>query len=311
MEIILAIAPAIALIITLIIVSINKKQNDKVISSSYKIKELLKLNKAIKFHNVTTKFEVSKKYDNKRNFYRVEPGYLMASEIRSKLKYFSEYIYKIKENRNHKIIYQSEIKRILDSETSIDYATLKISEKSYKRREKRLFEKIIIPPIVDCKFLVKMTYSSPTGKGNLSKSGKFNFNDMLTSYDSVSRSYLDKKTYSELAATERGEMSDSLRYDILSRDQFRCTICGASAKEGVRLHVDHIVPISKGGKTIPGNLRTLCERCNVGKSNKLPSEPSLYVCERCGARMVLRQGVNGEFYGCSNYPKCTYTKNPK
>ena len=29
------------------------------------------------------------------------------------------------------------------------------------------------------------------------------------------------------------------------------------------------MPVSKGGRTEPGNLRTLCERCNMGKSDKI------------------------------------------
>ena len=34
------------------------------------------------------------------------------------------------------------------------------------------------------------------------------------------------------------------------------------------LEVDHIVPVSKGGKTEADNLQTLCWRCNRSKSNK-------------------------------------------
>lgn len=30
-------------------------------------------------------------------------------------------------------------------------------------------------------------------------------------------------------------------------------------------------------------------------------------CPRCGGKLVLREGRYGKFYGCSNYPKCTYT----
>lgn len=70
-------------------------------------------------------------------------------------------------------------------------------------------------------------------------------------------------------AEQRRLMTDSLRYDVLKRDGFRCQICGATAKDGYKLHVDHIVPVSKGGKTELSNLRTLCERCNMGKSDKL------------------------------------------
>ena len=68
---------------------------------------------------------------------------------------------------------------------------------------------------------------------------------------------------------ERSKLSASLRYDILKRDGFKCQICGATIKDGVKLHVDHIFPVSKGGKTEPNNLRTLCDKCNLGKSDKI------------------------------------------
>lgn len=64
-------------------------------------------------------------------------------------------------------------------------------------------------------------------------------------------------------------MTDSLRYDVLRRDGFRCQICGLTAQDGVKLHVDHIIPISKGGRTELSNLRALCDRCNWGKKNKI------------------------------------------
>ena len=31
------------------------------------------------------------------------------------------------------------------------------------------------------------------------------------------------------------------------------------------------------------------------------------ICPYCKTEMVLRQGKNGEFYGCKNFPKCRYT----
>ena len=75
-------------------------------------------------------------------------------------------------------------------------------------------------------------------------------------------------------AQQRRLMTDSLRYDVMQRDGFRCQLCGATAADGYKLHVDHIIPVSKGGKTEMGNLRTLCERCNMGKGAKIetPSE---------------------------------------
>lgn len=58
-----------------------------------------------------------------------------------------------------------------------------------------------------------------------------------------------------------------LRYEVLRRDRFRCVSCGASpaTDSGCVLHVDHIIPYSRGGKTTLRNLRTLCEKCNLGK----------------------------------------------
>ena len=72
----------------------------------------------------------------------------------------------------------------------------------------------------------------------------------------------------EFAKKQRAAMTPSLRHDILERDGFRCQHCGATAADGAKLHVDHIIPVAKGGKTEPSNLQTLCEECNLGKSDK-------------------------------------------
>ena len=60
-----------------------------------------------------------------------------------------------------------------------------------------------------------------------------------------------------------------LRFRVLQRDNFKCCACGASpAKDvSVELHVDHILPWSKGGETVFENLQTLCSKCNLGKSD--------------------------------------------
>jgi hypothetical protein len=63
-----------------------------------------------------------------------------------------------------------------------------------------------------------------------------------------------------------------LRWRVLQRDNFKCCGCGSSPAItlGVELHVDHIHPWSEGGETVLENLRTLCSKCNLGKSNLLP-----------------------------------------
>lgn len=60
-----------------------------------------------------------------------------------------------------------------------------------------------------------------------------------------------------------------LRFLVMQRDHFRCCACGASpAKDSsIELHIDHIIPWSKGGETTIDNLQTLCSKCNLGKSD--------------------------------------------
>ena len=62
-----------------------------------------------------------------------------------------------------------------------------------------------------------------------------------------------------------------LRFRVLLRDRFTCCGCGASPATtlGTELHVDHILAWSKGGETVLENLRALCSKCNLGKSNVL------------------------------------------
>lgn len=72
---------------------------------------------------------------------------------------------------------------------------------------------------------------------------------------------------------DRRQPSIGVRYRVLYRDRFRCVACGRSpaTDPGCELHVDHIIPFSKGGKTTPENLRALCAKCNLGKGSNLES----------------------------------------
>ncbi|MGB9587746.1 MAG: HNH endonuclease [Armatimonadota bacterium] len=64
---------------------------------------------------------------------------------------------------------------------------------------------------------------------------------------------------------ERKLISRKLRFAVLHRDNYRCRACGRSVEDGVKLQVDHIIPIDWGGKTELDNLQALCEECNAGK----------------------------------------------
>ena len=64
-----------------------------------------------------------------------------------------------------------------------------------------------------------------------------------------------------------------IRLKVLDRDNFRCMFCGRSPATdlGVKLHIDHIVPLAKGGNNDMCNLQILCEKCNKKKlANEWP-----------------------------------------
>lgn len=58
-----------------------------------------------------------------------------------------------------------------------------------------------------------------------------------------------------------------LRYRTLIHYGRRCMCCGATAKDGVKIHVDHIKPRSRYPELALefANLQVLCEPCNMGK----------------------------------------------
>lgn len=66
----------------------------------------------------------------------------------------------------------------------------------------------------------------------------------------------------------RTSMSQSRRFAIFKRDEYRCRICGANADDGVTLEVDHKVAVSAGGSDDDENLWTTCYDCNRGKGDR-------------------------------------------
>jgi hypothetical protein len=59
-----------------------------------------------------------------------------------------------------------------------------------------------------------------------------------------------------------------MRYQVLEAARGKCRLCGRSPRDGVKMHVDHVVPFSLGGLTEIPNLQSLCHECNLGKGNR-------------------------------------------
>jgi 5-methylcytosine-specific restriction endonuclease McrA len=86
----------------------------------------------------------------------------------------------------------------------------------------------------------------------------------------IERPRVTKAAPNNLKPEDRREPNIGIRFKVLQRDRFRCQLCGRSpaTEPNCTLHVDHIIPFSRGGKTTYENLRVLCVECNVGKSNR-------------------------------------------
>lgn len=58
----------------------------------------------------------------------------------------------------------------------------------------------------------------------------------------------------------------AVKLEVWKRDGGKCTVCGATDE----LHFDHIIPVAKGGTSLPAdNIQLLCARHNIGKRDKI------------------------------------------
>jgi len=59
------------------------------------------------------------------------------------------------------------------------------------------------------------------------------------------------------------------RRELWKRDFYTCQFCGTKPQTN-EFSIDHLLPISKGGKTIWQNVILACKKCNSQKADRLP-----------------------------------------
>ena len=62
-----------------------------------------------------------------------------------------------------------------------------------------------------------------------------------------------------------------LRRRVLERDGYYCVYCDADLRDA-EIHMDHVIPESKGGPTTYDNLQVTCRKCNLAKGVLTESE---------------------------------------
>ena len=288
------------IIYNFIIKKIIIKENNTVSELSSKIQKVIKLNESYDFKEIKqNKRSITEREYSRKSLDRVTGTSIIKYHIENNTDDIRTDIENAIYNINLLERYAKDVEKILlcESINNSEYSSNK-----YKRIEERVLKKIIYKKedfLITLK--IEVYYRSNSGNVNDSRKRKYVFKDLAIIYND----WKNGNKFEETKKQERKIMNDDIRYNVLKRDNYSCQICGATAKDGAKLHVDHIIPVSKGGKTVMNNLQTLCERCNIGKSDKTEND---YICPKCGGKLVRRKGKYGEFIGCSNYPKCHFIK---
>ena len=137
--------------------------------------------------------------------------------------------------------------------------------------EKSIVNKAVQTPVTQFNITVTLYCSKINGRIYDRKIQSFCVDEIFSFINRLKNKsgtfYNDRDIWNSLCRVERGKVSNKMRFSIYERDGYRCRRCGISERYAV-LEIDHIIPISKGGKSTYGNLQTLCRKCNYEKGNK-------------------------------------------
>lgn len=272
MLIYVSIAGIIALIILVIItvIIIPDRRKRVVQETSIQLKNLIKLNSQYNFDwNVQRQYQFGIYLQSKAKYDRYELIDLFDETITARYSELMRVANVISQNRRIYYQYSQELSNLNSEITQKQAKLLHIPYDKYIKIEQNLFLEQQIKPIINCSIICIASYTSPQGRNHYSKEAIYSIDQVPQRYKILQQKIVVQNSEKERRKRARSQMSDKLRYTILKRDGFRCKLCGRTADDGVKLHVDHIIPVSKGGESVPENLRTLCEDCNLGKSDEI------------------------------------------
>lgn len=231
---------------------------EHVVSTSKRYAYLLKLKDTIQPYKLNDAYTINRYMNSKAQLERINEFNQMINIIQGDQD-LQNLLELCKKNINLNSIYEQDMQ---DIPNFMENSTV---SKLYSKIEHKLSDDLTaeICPVIPV-FKIHFEYTSPKGRNTWYWDTVFSSEEMLDFSQQCKIIERNKQS----ARYQRSIMTADLRYNVMKRDGFRCVLCGRDASDGVKLHVDHIVPIAKGGKTIKSNLRTLCEDCNIGKKDK-------------------------------------------
>ena len=259
----------VAIVIAVYLFFTEKKRYNEVSQNSKLLVELRKLNSSVVFfREIDSCYQYTACCDKKATFDKYDVDIYFAEYIRDNLCEITLIVEHTEANYRAFLDYSQKCRSLYES---MHFVTDNKRRMYFAKIEKRIFEDERLYPVIDFTFRVYKKYVSPAGRNHYTDYRDYDCRDASRFVQKIRKEINESIAYQTTVQYERTRMTDSLRYDVMKRDGFRCQICGATQADGVKLHVDHIKPVSKGGKTVMSNLRTLCDRCNLGKSAKYDS----------------------------------------
>ena len=252
----------------------NRKYVDFVNEHSLAIRAIKELNSKYQFSPI---YPLIYKYcyDSTRNFEKVSCKDYLIYQFHLDTLSIRRIIKSRNNNISKKIDYKSKVDLTKDKLENFDVSIEDLNEEKLRNIESIIFNDLIEK--VNTDFFAEVHLYLTRGRMHRvvdEKKESFDLNEIIDALKSIDsskvkdgRRFYSGEVWNSIERVERAKVSNELRQEIFERDGYTCVNCGSTEKES--LEIDHIQPISKGGKTEPGNLQTLCRNCNIRKGNNI------------------------------------------
>lgn len=270
MLVVFVIIPAIIGLVFAIIGIVKHRYRKFIKKYSISVKRLNDLNSHFKFEKVDT-LELGHDYDSEVNYNNVSCDDYLIGYMSEKMNYFAKQLQSSEINR---VEYKRYTKALENFEIhqGFDGDIRHFNEKKLLKFEEKIFNEVMFHPTLEFVVSIFIRYVDMGKNVRSRKRLTINENEVKEYFrrlkNKTGHFYNDEMIWNSLVNYERGKISLHLRFYIYERDHYTCKKCGRRGKRA-NLEVDHIVPISKGGKSTVDNLQTLCHRCNQQKGTNI------------------------------------------
>ena len=263
-----------AFVIFCIVLAKNKaKYIDFVLNNSVTLGNLREINKKYVFYPVK-KCKIQHIYDNKFYYNQISCKDYLTYQLQFQKK---DVINQIFNAKNNKSLYDKYAAEVIAKKSIGTYKTdiCKLKTEKLIKIEKRICNEYAFHPITEFCIEVELLNSKINGQIRECKRKTFNSAEIEKIINRLNHKtnyyYVDKDIWDAICRVERGKVSNKIRFAVYKKDGYRCCKCGAWGRYA-QLEIDHIYPISKGGKSTFDNLQTLCHKCNTAKSGSVSDE---------------------------------------